>query len=208
MDYRAVGNRCAVNLDSLRLPIPRQRALAILFEKGFREVEVDVIALARWCMATSQWRRGANPAEAPAVVDCSSFIKWLYGQRGIWLPRRAIQQRRLGEPVRLDELTAGDIVFVSGWIDWYDLDPLDGVGHVGIATGRGTVIHAANSQDGVTETPVDQFVGRTRFRGARRLVPTDQGVITLKAPSNREVETADDFRWIVLQSLPKGATTP
>ncbi|KKQ94039.1 MAG: hypothetical protein UT20_C0041G0007, partial [Candidatus Levybacteria bacterium GW2011_GWA1_39_11] len=144
MEYRAVGNRCAVILDSLHLPISHEETLIILNHKGFVLVEVDIIALARQCIGISQYRRGARPSEAPLVVDCSSFIKWLYAQRGIWLPRRSIQQRELGEVVNLDELVAGDVVFISGRIDYYHDDPANGVGHVGIATGYGTVVHAAD----------------------------------------------------------------
>lgn len=203
MEYRAVGNRCAVSLDSLKLPISREETFTLLNDKGFVVVEVDIIALARQCVATSRYRRGAQPSEAPATVDCSSFVKWLYGQRGIWLPRRSIQQRELGEAVNLDELDAGDVVFVSGWIDYYHDDPANGVGHVGIATGDGTVVHAADGKANVVETPLDKFVGKTKFRGARRYVPKNTEVLTLETPLNRAVETADDIRWIILQSLPK-----
>ncbi len=202
MEYRAVGNHCAVILDSLNLPISREEALAILNHKGFMAVEVDIIALARQCIGTSQYRRGAKPSEAPAVVDCSSFVKWLYGMRGIWLPRRSIQQRELGEAVSLDELVAGDVVFVSGWIDYYHNDPANGVGHVGITTGGGTVIHAADKKANVVESSLDKFVGKIKFRGARRYLPKGVEVLTFETPPNREVEIADDIRWIILQSLP------
>ncbi len=202
MEYRAVGNRCAVILDSLHLPIPREETLAILDRKGFRIVEVHIIALARQCMGTSQYRRGGRLFEAPAVVDCSSLVKWLYAQRGIWLPRRSIQQRELGEAVNLDGLVGGDVVFVSGWIDYYHDDSTNGVGHVGIATGDGTIIHAADSKAHIVETPLDKFVGETKFRGARRYIPKGAEVLTFETPINREVEIADDIRWIVLQSLP------
>ena len=77
MDYRAVGNLCAVSLESLELPISHEETLAMLNSKGFTVVEVDIIALARQCIETSLYRRGAGLFEAPAVVDCSSFIKWL-----------------------------------------------------------------------------------------------------------------------------------
>lgn len=203
MEYRAVGNRCAVILDSLHLPTSREDTLILLSHKGFVLVEVNIIALARQCISTSHYRRGAKPSEAPAIVDCSSFIKWLYAQRGIWLPRRSIQQRELGEVVNLDELVAGDVVFVSGWIDYYHDDPANGVGHVGIATGDGTVVHAANRKANVVETPLDKFVGKTKFRGARRYVPKSVEVLTLETPLNREVEIADDIKWIILQSLPQ-----
>ena len=202
MEYRAVGNRCAVILDSLHLPISREEALAILNHKGFVLVEVDIIALARQCIGISQYRRGARPSEAPTVVDCSSFIKWLYAQRGIWLPRRSIQQRELGEVVNLDELVAGDAVFISGRIDYYHDDPANGVGHVGIATGYGTVVHAADRKVNVVESPLDKFVGEAKFRGARRYIPQNVEVLTFETPLNREVEVADDIKWIILQQLP------
>jgi len=203
MEYRAVGNRCAVILDSLRLPISHEEALAILTQKGFRHVEADIITLARQCIGTSQYRRGARLLEAPTIVDCSSFIKWLYAQRGIWLPRRSIQQRELGEVVSLEEITAGDVVFVSGWINYYYDDPGNGVGHVGIATGDGTIVHAANSKIHVVETSLEKFASTAEFRGARRYLPKGIEVITFETPADREVEIANDIRWIVLQSLPK-----
>ena len=203
MEYRAVGNRCAVSLDSLHLPISREETLTILTDKGFVLVEVDIIALARQCIITSQYRRGARLFEAPAIVDCSSFIKWLYAQRGVWLPRRSIQQRELGEAVSLDELVAGDVVFVSGLIDYYHDDPANGVGHVGIATGDETIVHVADRKANVVETPLDKFIGKTKFRGARRYIPKTVEMLTLETPLNREVEVADDIRWIILQSLPK-----
>lgn len=203
MEYRAVQNRCAVHLPSLKLPVTDVEALTILENNGFKVLEVDLIALARQCIKASTYHRGAKPSEAPAVVDCSSFIKWLYGQHGIWLPRRSIQQRELGTPVPVEEIGAGDVIFVSGWIDYYHTDPKDGVGHVGIATGEGTVVHAADRKAHVVESSIENFVGKTKFRGARRYVPKDQTVLILETPANREVEIADDLRWIVLQSLPK-----
>src|SRR3989344_2046019 len=115
MEYRAVGNRCAVILNSLRLPlISNEEILKVLSHAGFNLIEVDMVRLARECIGKSMYLRGAQPREAPAVVDCSSLLKWLYGRRGIWLPRRSIQQYELGEAAELDGLIAGDIVFISG----------------------------------------------------------------------------------------------
>ncbi len=205
--YQAVGNRCAVDFEALQLPIPWSKALRLLVEGGFRPIEVDVITFARHCIGRSRYQRGARPSHAPAVVDCSSFTKWLYGQCGIWLPRRSIQQREYGEAIARGRIAAGDLVFVSGAKNYYLENPTDGVGHVGIATGTGTVIHAANRKVGVVESPLDAFVGVRGFRGARRYVPIDHKVLTLQTPIAREVETSDDIRWIVLQSLPERRKT-
>jgi len=200
MQYRAVGNRCAVNLRSLNLPMSDKEALAILASKGFEVLDVDLITLARQCIETSKYRRGARPSDAPLIVDCSSFVKWVYGQLGLWLPRRSIQQRELGKSIPIHKITKGDVIFVSGWIDYYYNDPSDGVGHVGIATGEGSVIHAANKNENVMESSIDSFIDRIKFRGARRYI--SRNTITLKTPPEREVETSDDIRWIILQSLP------
>jgi len=206
MEYRAVGNRCAANLGSMRLPVTHKEALAILVSKGFGVLEVDLVALARQCIMSSKYRRSAKPSEAPAIVDCSSFIKWLYAQRGIWLPRRSIQQRdwqRDISPIPFREIIRNDVVFSSGWIDYYHNDPSDGVGHVGLATGEGTIIHAANKKVGVVETSTEKFVDESRFRGVRRYIPKGEDVLTFETPPEREIETADDIRWIILQSIPK-----
>lgn len=200
MEFRAVGNRCAVHLPSLKLELSNQEALSELKRKGFLAISVDLLELAKQCTASSQYRRGARASEAPEIVDCSSFVKWLYGQRGVWLPRRSIQQRALGQPVTLPEMRSGDLVFVSGFINYYETDPSDGVGHVGMITENGTVIHAANSKLGVIESPMEKFIAGGKLRGVRRYIPHEAEVITLETPPQREVETSDDLRWIILQT--------
>lgn len=203
MEYRAVGNRCAVHFPSLNLPITEERALEILLQKGFEVLEVDLENIARRDMDISMYRRGARADEAPGVVDCSSFTKYLYACRGIWLPRRTIQQRSFGTPVISRSICTNDLVFVSGAINYYHADRSDGVGHVGIATSCDTVIHAANSKARVIETPLEKFISGTKFRGARRYIPTTEHVTTLRIPDNRDVEYSDDIRWIILQTLGK-----
>ena len=207
MEYRAVENRCAVVLDSLRLPlISNEEILRVLSHAGFNLIEVDMVRLARECIGKSMYMRGASPREAPAVVDCSSLIKWLYGMRGIWLPRRSIQQYELGEACELGELIAGDVVFISGRIDYYHDDPANGIGHVGMAAGEGTIIHAAGKECGVVESSVNDFMNvtdGTKFRGIRRYIPKNAEILTFETPAYRSVEIADDIRWIILQSLPQ-----
>ena len=200
--YRAVGTRCAIDFRTLRLPLSEADALNILERKGFRSVRVDPVELARACVGKAAYRRGARQAEAPTVFDCSGLTKWVYGCCGIWLPRRSIQQRSVGHEISVAHIRAGDLVFTTGFMNYFDIDPADGVGHVGIATAEGTIVHAANRSTGIVETPLDRFVADA-FRGARRIVLEPEFVLTLETPRGREVETADDIRWIILQTLPK-----
>ena len=202
MIYRAVGNRCAVDLNDLQLPISLDQALSILEQIGCKRIEIVLISLARSVLGAT-YRRAARLKEAPQVFDCSSLVKWLYGQKGIWIPRRSIQQREMGTPVNPCDIRDGDIVFVSGHIDYYYSDPTDGVGHVGIATRDGTVVHAANRKVGVIESPYEEFTSKG-LRGIRRFIPETREVYTFETPPEREVEWSDDFRWIILQNLPKG----
>lgn len=201
MEYRAVNGRCAVDLAELALPCSEDAALAVLTNSGFRMVDVDLVALARGCVGVSRYERGVHPDSASAVVDCSSFTRWLYGQRGIWMPRRSIQQWAYGTAVDLERVAAGDLVFATGPQNYYIANPSSGVGHVGIATGNDTVIHAVNVRVGVVEDAISSFIRRQRFRGVRRYIPSDATVLTLTTPSERCVETSDDVKWIVLQSL-------
>lgn len=196
MDYQAVGGRCAFDFSSVDAA-ERQRMTETLVADGFLVLNVDVVALVRERVDQATYRRGARMREAPAVFDCSSFTKWAYGQRGIWLPRRSIQQLAVGAPVTLGHIQAGDLVFVRGWINYYHEDPSDGVGHVGLATGDGTVVHAADSQAGVVESRLERFTKDGKiFRGARRIIEGQSDVMTFITPPVREIETSDDIRWL------------
>ncbi|OGE80163.1 MAG: hypothetical protein A2660_02430 [Candidatus Doudnabacteria bacterium RIFCSPHIGHO2_01_FULL_45_18] len=153
--YMAVGNKCAVDLEELCLPISTKAALEILWQKGFRVAAVDVVKLARGCVSSSRYRRGANYFEAPFTVDCSTLTKWVYAKTGIWLPRHSIDQREMGK--RVSDVRAGDLIFANGAKPYWFTDPTDGVGHVGICTGQGTVIHAASKDRGVVEDSIEDF---------------------------------------------------
>lgn len=202
LNYLAAGKRCAVDFKSLKLPVSKEIALNILSKINFKVLDIDLMEIARSCIGKSMYKRGSSIHNAPWQVDCSSFTKWLYAQKGIKLPRRSIQQRDFGESVLISELVSGDLVFISGCINYFFDDPTDGVGHVGIATGKDSIIHAANSKIGVgvVETDVESFT-RKGFRGARRIIPKEANILTLAVPDNREVEWTDDIRWIVLQNL-------
>lgn len=197
MVYRSVGDRIAVNLENLQLAISNEQAMSILEKLGFIQQKIDLVALARNLIGRTEYRRGAKPGQAPKIVDCSSMTKWLYGQTGIWLSRYSIDQR--DEGLATTEPQAGDLAFAAGWKNYYWHDQNDGVGHVGMVTGNDSVIHAANSQRGVVEDPLDVFFSNPhKFRGFRRYLPATGGLTTLQM-RGRQVETSQELRWIILQ---------
>ncbi len=91
-------------------------------------------------------------------VDCSGLTMLVYRKFGISLPHDVEKQYRYGSPVR-GKPKAGDLVFFD--------EHGNGISHVGIATGRGTIIHASNYWHRVTETKIKYIKG---YKGARRLL--------------------------------------
>ena len=104
-----------------------------------------VIEVARSFISTP-YKYGARMDEAPNFFDCSGFIKYIFGQVGIELPRSTIEQAVEGEEVRIEELKPGDLIFVRGSYGHYNPKFPDGIGHVGIFTQEKTVIHAASKR--------------------------------------------------------------
>ncbi len=204
--YRAVANRVAVDVQALQLPISNEEVLDILTKKGFRSIDVDITQEAQKCIGNAQYVLRAKMSQAPNIVDCSSFVKYLFGKKGIWLPRISIQQRECGEVVNVQHISQGDLIFSTGKYNWFDKDPADNVGHVCIATSRETVIHASCIHKGVEEISILKYLQPNRFRGVRRIMPKNHTLLTLEIPPHVEVETADDLRWIVLSALGKSAS--
>lgn len=76
-------------------------------------------------------------------IDCSGFVKFLYGQIGISLPRTAAEQVKVGQPVtRLEDLQAGDRLY------FWD-HKRNKVGHTGIYLGNGYFVHSSSGHNGV-----------------------------------------------------------
>lgn len=193
MFIRAVGERLAVDISALEREFSSKDLFALLRRREIVVEPFDLVNLARAQTGVGRYELGASLGAAPEVVDCSSLTKWLYGQYGIWIPRKAIQQSGVGTMASLDSLKAGDLVFTRGRRPLFRDDPETGIGHVGIMLGRRTILHAKNGV-GVIQEPVERFVGRLEnFRGGRRIVAQLSRMRTLIVPKELEIETSDDL---------------
>jgi len=199
MQYRAVGNRCALDLSSL--PLTEEISLQLLYLLGFKILQVSVSKLASSCVGHSRYCRGVSIKEAPAILDCSGLVKWSYAQQGIWIPRLSIQQFAYGEEVTGSKLEEGDVLFTSGFANFYDADPQIRIGHVGMVTENGSVIHAAGSRAGVQEVSVESFIGTRTLQGVRRF--STKETRTFLVPDIYPIEWSDDIKWLLLQNLNK-----
>lgn len=76
-------------------------------------------------------------------IDCSGFVKYLYGQIGINLPRTAAEQVNVGTPItHLEDLQPGDRLYF-----WSS--KRNRVGHTGIYLGNGYFCHASSNHSAV-----------------------------------------------------------
>lgn len=86
-------------------------------------------------------------------IDCSGFVRAVYGKFGVSLPRTSYEQSRQGKKISsISKAKPGDLVRYSG--------------HIGIYMGNGKLVHASNRKDGIK-------VSNVRYRrilGVRRIV--------------------------------------
>lgn len=103
---------------------------------------------------------GSTPAEG---LDCSGLVQWVYrGTANLQLPRRSDEMMAFGEPIAMESLRSGDLVFFN---------TMQRTGsHVGIYIGQGRFIHAPNSRGVVRIESLAQGYWANRYDGARRLI--------------------------------------
>lgn len=207
MNLRAVGTRCAlIPEDFLPEFGDHDELRARIAHGGWSILAIDPVTTARALVGHARYRRGARMREAPEVVDCSSLTKWVYGQLGIWIPRRSIQQAEMGLEISIGAQRPGDLIFSSGWRNYYRHDPRRGIGHVGLVTDTDAVVHAASRRVGVVETPIDRWLD-DGFRGIRRPLPA-RPYWTVDTRPDDEVESTDDLLWMLRirsSSFPQGS---
>lgn len=115
----------------------------------------------------------ARVADAPERFSPTSYVVWSFARVGIDLEDDLLALIEAGERVIGSDLDAADLVFRTGRKDRYHpARQSHGVGHVGIYTGEGKVLHASPYAGRVHEDTIDAFldVENGHFRGIRRVI--------------------------------------
>ena len=98
---------------------------------------------------------------SPGGFDCSGYVRYVFAQAGIALPRMADEQYEVGRPVATGDLRTGDLVFFST----YEYGP----SHVGIYLSNGNFINASSSRGVVIDSLSSDYWGSC-YIGARRIM--------------------------------------
>ncbi|HZO91403.1 MAG TPA: NlpC/P60 family protein [Chthonomonadaceae bacterium] len=95
-------------------------------------------------------------------IDCSGFVKNVFGACGYRLPRTATEQMAYGVPVPMDQLQAGDRLYFGHKKNGA------GVTHTGIYIGNGYFIHSSSSRGGVAVSRLSEPLYARIYVCARR----------------------------------------
>lgn len=144
---------------------------------GMRTIEVrapvhgeDVVRTAKRYLGVRYVLGGTTPR----AFDCSGFVRWIFAQHGVRMPRTAKEQAAVGDAPVPGDLQPGDLLFFFGG---------RGAQHIAVYVGGDTIIHASSTGKRVK---LDRF-GGTRARptwfgrrliAVRRVLPAE-GVIEL-----------------------------
>jgi cell wall-associated NlpC family hydrolase len=119
-------------------------------------------------------------------IDCSGLVGLIFNSEGFTLPRTAAEQFRIGTPVDLESLRAGDLVFFANTYR-------RGISHVGIYIGDGRFVHAENRRRGVVVSRLGESYYQARFVGGRRLLrmPGDDLAAAASLRANADARAAN-----------------
>ncbi|MEW6582508.1 MAG: C40 family peptidase, partial [Actinomycetota bacterium] len=140
-----------------RLPAPLAQGPAVAVAGGGSGMGPQVAQDALRFLGTPYLWGGELPSTG---FDCSGFMKYLYAQRGVTLPRVAEDQAAVGIPVPPQALRAGDAIFFA--------DSTGYIHHEGMYLGGGYFIHAPKTGDVVKISSLYESYYARQYAGARR----------------------------------------
>jgi cell wall-associated NlpC family hydrolase len=127
----------------------------------------DYLAVLAYAVSLRGVRYRAGGDSPATGFDCSGFVRHVYGQLGVSLPRDTAAMATALAPIAAGDRQAGDLVFFNTTGKPYS--------HVGIYLGNDRFVHAPSKRTGqVMVSNLTQSYWRTRFTGIRRAPAADR----------------------------------
>lgn len=133
---------------------PSAVAPVLASRSGFQAPSLNVTDIARKYEGVPYVWGGTTPSG----FDCSGFVKYVFAQKGITLPRTSSEMYNMG--TRVTQPQPGDLVFFTTYAA--------GASHVGIYLGNNEFISATSSR-GVDTVSMSNPYWAPRYLGAKRL---------------------------------------
>ena len=130
-----------------------------------RPLPKDIPPLAKAVLRTARSYLPEEEGKRKTPKDCSDFVRKVFLENGLDLPRTAVEMSLTGDRVGSSKnLRMGDLVFFSG----EKVSRI--VGHVGVYVGNGIFIHLPSTKIVVMESMYSDYY-RKRYLTARRVMP-------------------------------------
>jgi cell wall-associated NlpC family hydrolase len=120
-----------------------------------------VIMISKSLIGVTRYQFGVN--QAPTIMDCSAFTKYVYSKVGIPLKWGTRYQKEAGSYVPRSNLQSGDLLF-------FRVGTSTDIKHVGIYIGNGQFIHNSPSMKGIGISSLTSGYWSTRYVTARRVI--------------------------------------
>ena len=110
----------------------------------------------------------------PRGFDCSGFVKYVYRENGVYLPRTSRQMAHAGRsvPARVRSLREGDLMLFTG--------KKGVISHVALYAGNNQILHSSSSGHGVRYDDLSSKRGRyyvNHFVRARRVTENGRSLV-------------------------------
>ncbi|MBD2464725.1 C40 family peptidase [Oscillatoria sp. FACHB-1407] len=170
------------DLDMLMTAEAPYRAIAVS-EIEIRDRLPQVIAYAQAAMKQPNyylWGGTVGPN-----YDCSGLVQTAFASVGVWLPRDSYQQEAFVQPISLDALEPGDLLFFG---------KPERCSHVALYLGNGEYIHSSGKEQGRNGIGIDRLSEEgdavsqayfRQFRGAGRVTASF-------VPAQRDVQPSGE----------------
>lgn len=151
------GEEVYVSADYVEVKSDLKTAITLtelMYGEGVSDIRVDLCQYAKQFLGNPYVWGGTSLTRG---ADCSGFVKSVFGNFGVALPRTSREQANTGTKISASDLQPGDLVFYAKG---------GRVNHVALYIGGGQVIHASSPKTGIK---ISAYNYRTPYKMTRVL---------------------------------------